>query len=92
MKQTNLFLKTTIFLVIISLPGINHAQKKTDNKKYTTIDYAPFSDNTGHWYSIADKHNVINALPDRPRYKPTEITAIADNMLLFQKNNGLLLC
>jgi len=88
MKQTNLFLKTTIFLVIISLPGINHAQKKTDNKKYTTIDYAPFSDNTGHWYSIADKHNVINALPDRPRYKPTEITAIADNMLLFQKNNG----
>ena len=88
MKQTNLFLKTTLFLVIISLPGINHAQKKTDNKKYTTIDYAPFSDNTGHWYSIADKHNVINALPDRPRYKPTEITAIADNMLLFQKNNG----
>ncbi len=88
MKQTNLFLKTTLFLVIISLPGINHAQKKTDNKKYTTIDYAPFSDNTGHWYSIADKHNVINALPDRPRYKPTEITDIADNMLLFQKNNG----
>jgi len=37
---------------------------------------------------IADKHNLINALPDKPRYKPTEITSIGDNLLLFQKNNG----
>ena len=52
------------------------------------IDPAPFQDNTNHWYSIADKHNMINALPDRPRYKPTEIRHIADNMILFQKKNG----
>ena len=88
MKQINLLLKTTFVLVIMCVPGLNHAQQKTENKKYITIDYAPFGDNTGHWYSIVDKHNVINALPDRPRYKPTEIIAIADNILLFQKNNG----
>ena len=28
--------------------------------------------------------------PGKPRYKPTEITNIADNMLLFQKDNGRL--
>ena len=64
------------------------AQKTTKTKPVTTIEYAPFSDNTNHWYGIADKHNMINALPDKPRYKPTEILKIADNMLLFQKENG----
>jgi len=75
-------LKTIPLIALILVSGISKAQK------FTTIEYAPFSDNTGHWYSIADKHNLINALPDKPRYKPTEITSIADNMLLFQKNNG----
>ena len=68
--------------------GSCFAQKTTDATKYTTIDYATFNDNGGHWYSIADKHNLISPLPDRPRYKPTEIAKIGDNMLLFQKNNG----
>jgi len=31
---------------------------------------------------------MINALPDRPKYKPVDITSIADNILLFQKDNG----
>ena len=83
MKYRNLL----IFAAILS-GLICFAQQRTDNQKYTTIDYAPFADNTGHWYSIADKHNMVNALPGRQRYKPTEITAIADNILLFQKNNG----
>ena len=52
------------------------------------IDPRPFADNAGHWYAIFDSKNIINALPGRPRYRPTEITAIADNILLFQKTNG----
>ncbi|HEY4107943.1 pectate lyase [Puia sp.] len=52
------------------------------------IDPAPFGDNAGHWYAIFDKGNIINPLPGRPRHQPTEIKAIADNILLFQKNNG----
>ena len=52
------------------------------------IAYKPFSDNTGHWYSISDKNNMINARPGRPRYKEDQLTQIGDNMLLFQKNNG----
>jgi len=52
------------------------------------IDPAPFADNTGHWYSIADAKNMINARPGKPRYKPADIKDIADNILLFQKSNG----
>lgn len=81
------YIKTTCFIALLACPITDFAQK-ADIKQFTTIDYAPFSDNTNHWYSIADKHNMINALPDRPRYKEYEIGNIADNMLLFQKDNG----
>ena len=80
-------LKAVFIFIVLLISTVAFAQQKSDTK-YTEIEYAPFADNTGHWYSIADKHNMINALPGKPRYKPTEITAIADNMLLFQKNNG----
>lgn len=52
------------------------------------IDPGPFADQSGHWYAIFNKANIINALPGRPRYKPTDVAAIADNILLFQKSNG----
>ena len=52
------------------------------------IDAEAFGDNSRHWYGIYDKTNIINPLPGRPRYKPDDITAVADNILLFQKNNG----
>lgn len=82
------YLKISLVTALILLSGLTYAQETKEVNKYSTIDYAPFNDNGGHWYSIADKHNLINALPDRPRYKPTEIAKIADNMLLFQKDNG----
>jgi PelA/Pel-15E family pectate lyase len=86
--NTSFFLKICSFSALILFSGNSFAQKDHKTKKYTSIDYAPFSDNTSHWYGIADKNNMINALPGKPRYKETEITNIADNMLLFQKNNG----
>jgi len=80
--------KTLFIFAYMMFSTFSFAQKTTESKEFTTIDYAPFSDNSNHWYSIADKHNLINALPGKPRYKPTEITNIANNMLLFQKDNG----
>jgi len=47
-----------------------------------------FSDASNHWYHIADNKNIINPENGQPRYKPEEYTAIADNILLYQKNNG----
>jgi len=87
-KIVSILKATGLILVFTLFSGISSAQKKSDEQQFTNIEYAPFSDNTNHWYSVADKHNMINALPDRPRYKPTEINNIADNMLLFQKENG----
>jgi PelA/Pel-15E family pectate lyase len=64
------------------------AQDSTQHKKFTQIDVESFGDNSRHWYGIFDKKNVINPLPGRPRYSATQITEVADNILLFQKNNG----
>ena len=62
------------------------AQESTT--EYKAIDLQQFQDGTHHWYDISDKDNVIDPVPNQPTYKPTQITAIADNILLFQKNNG----
>lgn len=76
------------FLTIASflLMTISFAQNNT--LETPSIDVNAFSDAAHHWYDIHDKTNVINPLPNKPKYKPTEIAAIADNILLFQKNNG----
>lgn len=52
------------------------------------IDTGPFYSSTHHWYDIYDKSNVIDPLPGQKRYQPSQITEIADNILLYQKNNG----
>ncbi len=53
-----------------------------------TIDTTIFSDAAHHWYDIKEKGAVITARPGHPKYKATEIRAIADNILLYQKDNG----
>jgi PelA/Pel-15E family pectate lyase len=52
------------------------------------IDTNDFRDAAHHWYDIKDKTNTINPRPGRPVYRATEIAAIADNILLYQKTNG----
>lgn len=54
----------------------------------TQISMEPFGDSMRHWYGIRDEGNIIQPKPDQPRYKETEITMIADNMLLYQRING----
>lgn len=64
------------------------AKAQTTDFKYTAVDPRPFADNANHWYFGFDKHNVINCKPNQPKYQATELTNIADNILLFQKDNG----
>jgi pectate lyase, PelA/Pel-15E family len=52
------------------------------------VDTEPFQSSAHHWYDIFDKSNVVNARPNQPRYKPTDIIDIGDNILLYQKENG----
>ncbi len=47
-----------------------------------------FADAAHHWYDINEKGTIVTSTHGHPRYEPTNITAIADNILLFQKDNG----
>ena len=68
--------------------GTVFSQSKTSEKALTPIDVEMFGDNSRHWYGIADPDNIINALPGEPRYEASNVRAIADNIVLFQKVNG----
>jgi len=51
-------------------------------------DTSRFADSARHWYSIFDEERVIEPLADQKRYDQSEIKKIANNILLFQKDNG----
>lgn len=61
------------------------AQKTTD---FTYIDTALFQDNAHHWYDIFDKGAVIQPKKNQPKYSATQLKEVADNVLLYQKENG----
>ncbi len=78
------------FLLLVLLLFIQpvNAQDKQNKSDLSQINPGPFSDNSGHWYSISEKDRMINPLPNKPKYNPTDIAAIGDNIILFQKTNG----
>ena len=47
-----------------------------------------FEDSARHWYTIFDEERVIEPLEARPQYRASQYREIADNILLFQKDNG----
>jgi len=72
------------FLLIILVAGNSSAQ----SNNYPAISMEPFGDSMRHWYGIHDDGNIINPKANQLRYPETEITKIADNILLYQRNNG----
>ena len=66
---------------------VSYAQAKPDNKE-NQIDTNDFYNSAHHWYDIYEAKNIINPEPNQPRYKPTQIKEIADNVLLYQRDNG----
>lgn len=79
-------IKQLTFCVLATvLSQFTYAQGKSTG---AAINVSMFADNAGHWYGIKDKHNVINPKNNQPKYKATELAAIGDNILLYQKNNG----
>lgn len=78
---------SALLLMLLSYSTLIKAQIKSKTS-FTEIDPTPFADNAHHWYDIFNKENIINAQPHQATYKPTQIKEIADNILLFQMNNG----
>ncbi len=79
--------KIFLFAAILISAYHSKAQKKSTSNT-TIINTASFENSAHHWYDIYDKSNVVNAKPHQPRYAGTNITAIGDNILLYQKDNG----
>jgi PelA/Pel-15E family pectate lyase len=73
---------SSVFFCFVSCTPI-----KPDNKE-TQIDTNDFYNSAHHWYDIYESKNVINPEPNQPRCKPTQIKEIADNILLYQRDNG----
>ncbi|WP_083382057.1 pectate lyase [Flavobacterium commune] len=58
------------------------------DKKAADISTKPFGDSERHWYGIKDESNLVNPVPNQPKYPESDYTKIADNMILFQCANG----
>lgn len=52
------------------------------------FDVRGFQDGAAHWRGIRNEDRFIQAEKDQPRYEPTQIREIAENILLFQRSNG----
>ncbi len=79
--------KLSLLLITLLLQHSVFAQKKIP-EKFRTIDTAIFQDASHHWYDLYEKDRMIQPKPNQPRYKATELENVADNILLYQKDNG----
>jgi hypothetical protein len=89
MLSEKLFLTLNVSILLILLPVSSpFSQIKSDPIKSTPIDVSAFYDSAHHWYDITDHKGIISPEPGQKKYKKTAVRKIADNILLFQKNNG----
>ena len=79
-----------ISLIVLFNMGITllNTDANAQEKKQSYPSTHPFGDSMRHWYGIYDKGNIIFPLTDKPRYDESEFRKIADNILLFQRDNG----
>ena len=52
------------------------------------IDISDFQSSSGQWHHNTGDKFVIVPLQDQKEYKPTQIREIADNILIYQQDNG----
>jgi PelA/Pel-15E family pectate lyase len=76
-------------LLAAALGAAAYARAPQDQKASGWIvDDEPFRVSARHWYRGDDEEGVVRPLPSQRRYETTEGRAIADNVLLYQKENG----
>lgn len=76
----------SLLTIFFYLPS--NGQVKVNDDKKPVISTGPFFNSAHHWYDIHDDGNIVNPIVNQPRYKETDITMIADNILLYQRDNG----
>lgn len=83
--KTNYKIFLCLNLMVLFMPTV-YLMAQTINS--SSISMEPFGDSMRHWYGIHDDSNIVNPKPNQARYSETEITKIADNILIYQRNNG----
>ena len=58
------------------------------DKKEDVITTKPFGDTERHGNGIKEERKLLKPVANQPRYDESDITKIADNMILFQRANG----
>lgn len=86
--KKKLFCSIIVFVLLNTLNDSRSYAQSSNQQSYPAIDMTPFDDGMQHWYGIRDEGNIINPKPNQQRYNETEITKIADNILLYQRYNG----
>lgn len=76
---------TLLISCIILFSSLKAQQNKSG---YDEINISGFYDSSHHWYNINDENKIITPVENQPRFRKNEIINIADNILLFQKDNG----
>ena len=81
-------IKLRFFILILLGAFLNNFLNAQSKNNEFTISTRPFGDGVRHWYGIKDKNNIVDPVPNQPRYDESDYTKIADNIILFQRDNG----
>lgn len=81
-------IKLRFFILVLLIAFSNSFLNAQSKKNEAIINTKPFGDGVRHWYGIKDKNNIVDPVPNQPRYDESDYTKIADNMILFQRDNG----
>lgn len=76
------------YLALLTVFALSGTFVNAQSDKNDAITTKPFGDSERHWYGIKDESNLINPVPNQPKYSDSDYTKIADNMILFQRANG----
>jgi PelA/Pel-15E family pectate lyase len=79
--KKKMFNKTLLHIVVFSAAFCVNAD-------VNPIDINNFFDSSHHWYDVSEKTNIVNPAPHQARYNPMQVKQIADNILLYQRDNG----
>jgi PelA/Pel-15E family pectate lyase len=87
-NQTKNHINLFIYLVSWLLFTNCSAQTNSNLNQTSIIDTTEFLNSARHWYEIKDTDKIIEPLEDQKKYSAKDFEKIADNILLYQKNNG----
>lgn len=86
--KKNFKIQTVVYCIILICFSFIFATAQSKVETKSTISTRPFNDGVNHWYYIKDINNIVDPVPNQPRYQESDYTKIADNILYFQRNNG----